>query len=131
MRGLTLVAVLSVTSCAPAPPPPSSRPVTSPVAATVTSTVATVPAPVSPSVQSLDWPLVPTTRIALHNNIWIETERSSQDAAALMIGSSFAVLGSSMDPAAMLPGSFPKQPTVAWQRRDEVKHRTVIDMEVV
>jgi hypothetical protein len=135
MRGLTLVAALLVTSCIPAPPPPTSRLVTSPtaapVAAPVTEMVATKSEPAPPSVPSLDWPRVPTTRIALHQNIWIETARTPQDAAALTIGNSLAILGGSVNPPALLPAALPKQPVVAWQRRDAVPLRVVMDMDVV
>jgi hypothetical protein len=133
MRVMTFGVVLLLTSCTP-PPPPASRLLTSPATTPVAPTVAQATAPAAPipqAVKSLDWPLVPTTRIALHHNIWIESAKTPTDAAALALGNCLTILGGSFDAAALLPAALPKQPIVAWQKRDAIKRRVVMDMEVV
>ena len=138
MRSLLCCAALSLASCTPVAPPPSSRPLPS-TAGPLTKTVAPIVAPpvtVSDepepqAVKSLDWPLVPTTRVALHQNIWFETERKPAEAAALTIGAALNALGGAGNPAGLVPAALPKQPVVAWQRRDAQKLRVVLDMEVV
>jgi len=103
---------------------------TRPAVATVTTTQEQEPPRVP--VKSLEWKRVPTTRVCFHENIWIEANRTPEQAAALLVGDALDILGGSSNPAAALPAAFPKKPIVAWQYRNPAMPiRVVMDLEVV
>jgi hypothetical protein len=75
---------------------------------------------------------VPTTRVALGENVWLETVRSPEETYGMAVRDLLNAVGGSMGIGGQLAGYLPKQPVVTWQLRSAgIKRRVVLDLEVV
>lgn len=124
MQRLILLALVLLTSC-------DQRP--------VTMAKSSVPGPVSPiSVATYPVPepekitlvTVPTARVAVGRNIWMEVVKTEEAALASLVGDALNSLGSNL--AVGNPLSLPTQPLISWQKRTAgIERRVVMDLEVV
>lgn len=135
MRCMLLLAALSLSACQPPRPPATSATpagTTAPVEVTPAA-AQDAPAPVPPEVvKAPEWKRVPTTRVCLHENIWFDSIRTPEQAAALTVGDALNSLGGFCNPVGLLPAALPKNTPVAWQYRNTaVPIRVVMDLEVV
>lgn len=76
--------------------------------------------------------LVPTTRVAIGQNIWLETVQTPEMALIKSLSDSLNTLGSSLAPGSAPAASLPHQPVVSWQNRTRgIERRVVLELEVV
>ena len=75
---------------------------------------------------------VPVTRVAVGQNIWLETVRNPEHVAASTIGDALNGLGLHMAPMTSLSSGLPRQPVIAWvQRTKGIAFRVILELEVV
>lgn len=73
---------------------------------------------------------VPTARVAVGRNIWLETVKPEDAALASMVGDALNALGSNLAVGNNM--SLPTQPLISWQNRTVgVERRVVLELEVV
>jgi hypothetical protein len=76
--------------------------------------------------------LVPATRVALGENVWLETVRSPEEACGMALRNLLSSVDGSMSVGGQMAGCLPKQPVVSWQlRTPNIQKRVVLDLEVV
>lgn len=125
LRMLTLL--VAVVGCEPKQA--SSIKVISPV-----STVAAVSSePQVPAlVSEVKLALVPTTRVAVGQNIWLESVKTPEQALASTVSDALNVLGARLSIGDALSRELPKQPVVSWQSRTAgIERRVILELEVV
>lgn len=117
------VFALCLPACQPAPVPhTSSKAVASPSATTPVVTAEVIPLP---------WKLVPTSKVAVGQSIWLETVKTPEVALASLVGEAMQSVGSNLAVGNVLAQVLPKQPAVTWQSRTPgIQRRVVMDVEV-
>lgn len=75
---------------------------------------------------------VPITRVAVGQNVWLETVKSPEQALAGIVSEGLAGLGTQLAAGNILTGNLPGQPVVTWVNRTKgIQRRAVLDLEVV
>ncbi|MFT3879981.1 MAG: YdjY domain-containing protein [Gemmatales bacterium] len=124
MHRLIPLVLALLTSCEQRPNTPSNSTAGGPASPI---SVATYPAPEPVKVTLVT---VPTARVAVGRNIWLETVKTEEAALASLVGDALNSLGSNL--AAGNPLSLPTQPLISWQKRTAgIDRRVIMDLEVV
>lgn len=99
----------------------------SPVQPAVTDSQTALPQEIKPLV----WARVPTTRVAVGQNVWLETVKTPETAVIHQVSDALNRLGSQLAVGNVLAG-LPKQPVVTWQARSPgLERRVILELEVV
>ncbi len=78
------------------------------------------------------WVVVPTKRVAVGQNIWLETVQSPEQAVGTLVGEALQQVGSQSAVGNALASALPKQPSICWQQRTPgIDRRVILDLEVV
>ncbi|HMO36604.1 MAG TPA: YdjY domain-containing protein [Gemmatales bacterium] len=78
------------------------------------------------------WESVPTRKVAVGQNIWLETTLPPEEALASLVGESLQRAGSQLVAGTGLAATLPKQPPVCWLKRSPgIERRVILDLEVV
>lgn len=81
---------------------------------------------------NINWVAVPTKRVAVGQNIWLETVQSPEQAMGTLVSEALLQVGSQSVVGNALASALPKQPTISWQQRTPgIDRRVIIDLEVV
>ncbi|HQR06134.1 MAG TPA: YdjY domain-containing protein [Gemmatales bacterium] len=124
MCRLIPVVLLLLTSCEQRPSTMTKSTAAGPVSPI---SVATYPAP---EPVKLTLVTVPTARVAVGRNIWLETVKTEEAALASLVGDALNSLGSNLAVGKAL--SLSTQPLISWQKRTAgIERRVVLDLEVV
>lgn len=100
---------------------------------TVSATVAAESQVLAP-VQSVNanWVNVPTKRVAVGQNIWLETVPTPEQALGTLVSEALQQAGSQGAVGNSLATVLPKQPTISWQKRTPgIERRVIVELEVV
>lgn len=103
-----------------------------PILTTIPSnTVAKLATPAPDQVKLADAP-VPVSRVAVGQNIWLETVITPELALANVVSEGLSAIGGQMALGNSMPASFPRKPAVAWiNRTSGIQRRVILDLEVV
>jgi hypothetical protein len=78
------------------------------------------------------WKLTPTKKVAIGQNIWLETVQSPEQALGSLVSEALQQAGSQCSIGNTLATALPKQPTIGWQKRTPgIERRVIVDLEVV
>lgn len=98
----------------------------SPIAVSTVATMATGPFNLpKEDVKPVAWSNVPTTRVAVGQNIWLESVRTPEKALASQLSEALISAGLHLSPANAL-SALPKQPVITWSARSPGQERRVI-----
>jgi hypothetical protein len=100
---------------------------------TASPTVAAEQQVVAP-VQSVtaNWVTVPTKRVAVGQNIWLETVQTPEQTLGTLVSEALQQVGSQSAVGNSLASALPKQPIVSWQKRTPgIDRRVIVDLKVV
>ncbi len=96
------------------------------------SSAKVAPASTTPEPVKVTLATVPTMRVAMGRNIWLETVKSNEAALASLVSEALIKGSSNVAVGNALSLSLPKQPLISWQKRTKgIERRVVLELEVV
>jgi len=121
------LAVVLLVSCESRPSTTMAKSVVTETRSSAKDVPTSVPEPVKVTLVT-----VPTARVAVGRNIWLETVKSNEAALASLVGEALGNGGGSIAVGNPLSLSLPKQPLISWQKRTKgIERRVILEVEVV